>query len=138
MSLSPFYLQTFQYLLEAAGTQTTYLQGRKPPPKNSKKISNFVIDNLEQKYKKLGTNSSVYTTEQKYFEDLITKTFYNLMVCIFTLQYLLFVSCHRLAVFIMNQLFFMYFLYNYSIMYVKWMAHMQKKKVVGKQFISKI
>ncbi|XP_078336716.1 uncharacterized protein LOC111135431 isoform X1 [Crassostrea virginica] len=70
---------TFQYLLEAAGSQTTYLQGRKPPPKNSKKISNFVIDNLEQKYKKLGTNSSVYTTEQKYFEDLITKTFYNLM-----------------------------------------------------------
>ncbi|XP_056008915.1 uncharacterized protein LOC125662842 isoform X2 [Ostrea edulis] len=71
---------TFNYLLEAAGTQSTYQQGRKPPPKTAKKISNFVVDNLEQKHKKLGTNSSVYTTEQKYFDDLITKTFYNLMV----------------------------------------------------------
>lgn len=70
---------TFKYLLEAAGTQSTYLQGRKAPPKTAKKISNFVVDNLEQKYKKLGTNSSVYTTEQKFFEDNITKTFYNLM-----------------------------------------------------------
>ncbi|XP_062597302.1 uncharacterized protein LOC134258744 isoform X2 [Saccostrea cucullata] len=70
---------TFKYLLEAAGTQSTYLQGRKPPPKNAKKISNFVVDNLEQKYKKLGTNSSVYATEQKFFDDLITKTFYNLV-----------------------------------------------------------
>lgn len=83
------YLQTFKYLLEAAGTQSTYLQGRKAPPKTAKKISNFVVDNLEQKYKKLGTNSSVYTTEQKFFEDNITKTFYNLMVCsdlIFSVQ----------------------------------------------------
>lgn len=88
------YLQTFKYLLEAAGTQSTYLQGRKAPPKTAKKISNFVVDNLEQKYKKLGTNSSVYTTEQKFFEDNITKTFYNLMVCsdlIFPVQNHLFI-----------------------------------------------
>ena len=71
--------QTFEYLLQSAGKLTPYQNARKPQ-KSGKKISNFIVDQLEQKYKKQGTNSSVYTKERKYFEDTITKAFYDIMV----------------------------------------------------------
>ncbi|KAL5015854.1 hypothetical protein ScPMuIL_005443 [Solemya velum] len=64
-------------LLEAVGRPEEYNKAKNVT--KGKKISNFIVDNLETKYKKQGTTSAVYQKEQKWFDELMEKTFYDLM-----------------------------------------------------------
>ncbi|XP_013392664.1 uncharacterized protein LOC106160570 [Lingula anatina] len=64
-------------LLEAVGNIEAYQ--KVADDKRGKMISQMVVDSLERKYKKLGTNSSVYDTERQFFEQVMNETFYNLI-----------------------------------------------------------
>jgi hypothetical protein len=49
-------------------------------PSSGRTMNNFVLDVLETKYKKQGTNNSIFQKERGFFQELMEKTFYELMV----------------------------------------------------------
>ena len=66
-------------MLETVGKLADYRKAREPG--SGKTMQNFILDSLETKYKKQGTNSSVFKKELGFFKELMESTFYNLMVC---------------------------------------------------------
>lgn len=48
--------------------------------KKGKTLEQMIVDSLDRKYKKLGTNSPVYLKEREFFEKAMTETFVELMV----------------------------------------------------------
>ena len=77
-----FFLQLYEYMLETVGGNLDdYKKARNPGV--GKTMQNFVLDTLETKYKKQGTNGSVFKKEQGFFKELMETTFYNLMVGVF-------------------------------------------------------
>ena len=75
----PYAFQLYEYMLETVGNLTDYRKVREPT--TGKTMQNFILDSLETKYKKQGTNGSVFKKEQGFFKELMERTFYNLMVC---------------------------------------------------------
>ena len=75
----PNAFQLYEYMLETVGNLTDYRKVREPT--TGKTMQNFILDSLETKYKKQGTNGSVFKKEQGFFKELMERTFYNLMVC---------------------------------------------------------
>lgn len=61
------------------GKEESFVNARKPK-KSWKKISAFVVEGLEKKQQKNGTDSEFYQTEKDFFNTEITKKFYDLMV----------------------------------------------------------
>ena len=61
------------------GKEESFFNARKPK-KSWKKVNMFVIEGLEKKQQKLGTESEFYSKEKDFFEEIVTKKFYDLMV----------------------------------------------------------
>ncbi|XP_052800410.1 uncharacterized protein LOC128231514 isoform X2 [Mya arenaria] len=70
-------LPLFEYLLEPVGRLEDYRKARQPG--SGKTLNHFILDSLEAKHKKQGTNSSVFNKERGFFKDLMENTFYELM-----------------------------------------------------------
>ncbi|XP_053375803.1 uncharacterized protein LOC123533294 isoform X1 [Mercenaria mercenaria] len=70
-------LPIYEYLLEPVGKLADYRKARNPG--SGKTMNNFVLDVLETKYKKQGTNSSIFQKERGFFKEIMEKTFYELM-----------------------------------------------------------
>ena len=71
----------YEYLLETVGKLSDYTKARQPT--GSRTMNHFILDVLETKHKKQGTGGAVFQKEQGYFQDLMERTFYDLMVGVF-------------------------------------------------------
>ena len=61
------------------GKEESFITARRPK-KSWKKVNMFVVEGLEKKHQKSGTESEIYSKEKEFFEDVVTKKFYDLMV----------------------------------------------------------
>ncbi len=67
-------------MLAVVGGITSYKEAEEVAKSATLKMSQFVLDSLEKKYRKQGTAGVIYQKEQDYFSQLVEETFYNLMV----------------------------------------------------------
>ncbi|KAK3587354.1 hypothetical protein CHS0354_036522, partial [Potamilus streckersoni] len=68
----------YEYLLESVGKLTEFRKARKVT--TGKMMSAFILDSLEPKDKKQGTGGAIYKKELALFQDLMSRTFYDLMI----------------------------------------------------------
>lgn len=68
----------YKDLMLMFGKEESFLNARKPK-KAWKKINMFVVEGFEKKQQKTGIQSEFYPKERGFFEDVVTKKFYDLM-----------------------------------------------------------
>ena len=72
--------QNFDYLLDCVGSSDLYQKARDHP--SGQRINSIVLDSLEPKHRKQGVKGAVFQKELQFFETVVTKTFYDLMVSV--------------------------------------------------------
>ncbi|XP_046568194.1 LOW QUALITY PROTEIN: uncharacterized protein LOC124276591 [Haliotis rubra] len=70
-------MPVYENLLEKVGDITAYREAQQL--KVGRHLNSIVIEALEPKYRKQGIKGAVYKKELEFFEDLLTKRFYDLM-----------------------------------------------------------
>lgn len=70
--------ENYRKLMSMFGKEESFIIARRPK-KSWKKVNMFVVEGLEKKHQKSGTESEIYPKEKQFFEDMITKKFYDLM-----------------------------------------------------------
>jgi len=74
-----FLIQIFDNLITAVGNKELYMTARENP-RDNKKLSTMVVDSLQAKHQRQGTQGEIYKKEEKFFTEAMAKTFYSLMV----------------------------------------------------------